>query len=42
MPYIEYLQATPQKDTLQKYPQVAAWWKRVSERPSWGRATGRG
>lgn len=42
MPYIEYLQVTPQKATLEKYPEVAAWWKRISERPSWGRAVGRG
>lgn len=42
MPYIEYLQVTPQKETLEKYPQVSAWWKRVSGRPTWGRAIGRG
>jgi glutathione S-transferase len=42
MPYIEYMQMTPAKAILDKYPQVTAWWKRVSERPSWRKATGRG
>lgn len=41
MPYIEYMQLTPAKAILDKYPQVTAWWKRVSERPSWRKATGR-
>lgn len=41
MPYIEYMQATPAKATLEKHPAVLAWWQRVSERPSWRKATGR-
>lgn len=35
MPYFQYAQATPVKDQIAKYPHVAAWWNRVSERPSW-------
>src|SRR5690606_3124421 len=41
MPYVEYLQATPVAETLAKYPALIAWWKRVSERPSWKVATGK-
>lgn len=42
MPYIEYMQLTPAKEILEKYPEVVAWWKRVSERASWRKAAGRG
>jgi glutathione S-transferase len=42
MPYIEYMQGSPAHATLEKYPNVLAWWKRVSARPSWLKATGRG
>lgn len=42
MPYIEYMQFTPAKVLLEKYPHVLAWWQRVSERPSWRKAAGRG
>jgi glutathione S-transferase len=41
MPYIEYMLGTPAKATLEAYPHVTAWWQRVSERPSWHKATGR-
>ena len=41
MPYFEYLMMTPAKETIEKYPRVMAWWKRVSERPSWLEVTGR-
>lgn len=42
MPYVEYLMATPVKEQVLRYPHVASWWNRVSERPSWRTATGRG
>jgi len=41
MPYIDYMQGTPAKASLDKYPSVVAWWGRVSQRPSWLKATGR-
>jgi glutathione S-transferase len=41
MPYLEYLEATPAKDVVQKYPKVAAWWKRLAERPTWRKVVGR-
>lgn len=41
MPYVEYLTQTPAKDVILSQPNVAAWWKRVSERPSWKKATGK-
>lgn len=40
-PYFEYTAATPLKDLYAKYPHVTAWWSKVSERPSWQKATGR-
>jgi len=39
MPYVEYLVQTSEKDVLLGQPNIAAWWKRVSERPSWKKAT---
>ncbi|MET0342943.1 MAG: glutathione S-transferase N-terminal domain-containing protein [Polyangiales bacterium] len=41
MPYLEYLELTPAKDTLQKFPKVAAWWKRLADRPTWKKVVGR-
>ncbi|MFT3922429.1 MAG: glutathione binding-like protein [Myxococcales bacterium] len=41
MPYIEYMQLSPAKATLEKYPSVVAWWERVSGRPSWKKAIGK-
>lgn len=41
MPYVEYLMATPVKETIAAHANVAAWWTRVSERPSWQRVSGR-
>jgi glutathione S-transferase len=41
MPYIEYLETTPAKEVMAKYPKVVAWWKRVSARPSWQKAIGK-
>ena len=28
---------TPEKSLLESRPNIAAWWKRVSERPSWAK-----
>jgi len=39
MPYFEYAMTTPAKDLINARPNVAAWWKRVSERASWKTAT---
>lgn len=41
MPYFEYAMATPLKATLTGAPHVAAWWNKVSERPSWRKVAGR-
>jgi glutathione S-transferase len=41
MPYIEYVMQTSAKDVILGRPNVAAWWKRISERPSWAQATGK-
>jgi glutathione S-transferase len=35
MPYFEYAMNTPAKDIIGKYPNVVAWWGRVSQRPTW-------
>lgn len=41
MPYVEYLMVTPVKATIAKYPHVASWWNRVSERSSWRKVSGK-
>jgi glutathione S-transferase len=41
MPYVEYIYAGKQGDVFDKYPSFLAWWKRVSERPSWQKVTGK-
>jgi glutathione S-transferase len=41
MPYFEYAMNTSAKPIFAKYPHVSAWWNRVSERPTWKKATGR-
>ena len=42
MPYVEYLFAGGDwADLVPARPNVAAWWKRVSARPSWLKATGK-
>jgi glutathione S-transferase len=41
MPYIEYTMATPAKEIYAPFANVAAWWTRISERPSWRRVTGK-
>lgn len=35
MPYVGYLMTTPVHAAVEKHPPVLAWWKRVSQRPSW-------
>ena len=42
MPYVEYLMSTPVKETIAKFPHVAAWWNKASERPTWKKVAGRG
>jgi glutathione S-transferase len=41
MPYIEYLMLSPVRERVQAHPRVAAWWDRISARPSWKAATGK-
>jgi glutathione S-transferase len=41
MPYVEYLMPTPVREKLHAHANVAGWWTRVSERPSWQKATGK-
>jgi glutathione S-transferase len=41
MPYTEYGMQTSAKDLLLGHSHFAAWWKRVSERPSWKKTTGK-
>lgn len=41
MPYLEYGMTTPAKDLIGKYPHVAAWWAKISERPTWKKVAGR-
>jgi glutathione S-transferase len=40
MPYVDYVLKTPAKELITKWPNVSAWWNRVSERASWRTATG--
>jgi glutathione S-transferase len=41
-PYLEYLAATPAAGKLAEHPRVAAWWSKVSGRPTWLKTVGRG
>ena len=41
MPYLEYAMATPAKDIFAKFPHVISWWSKISERPTWRKATGK-
>jgi len=41
LPYFEYLMTTPGKAMVEERPNLAAWWKRCSERHSWQVATGK-
>ena len=43
LPYLQYLMASPGAELLHARPHVAAWWQRISTRPSWvkvGRVVG--
>jgi len=40
MPYVAGLAATEFKDVVLSSPPFAAWWARVSERPSWRKVSG--
>lgn len=42
MPYIEYLGMCGEIGLITESPRVAAWWTRVSERPTWLTIAGRG
>lgn len=42
MPYIGYLMGTAAKEQITRHPNVSSWWNRVSERPTWRKATGQG
>ena len=42
MPYVEYAMATPAKNIFAKFPHVMSWWNKISERPTWRKATGKG
>ena len=41
-PYLQYLVDLGQGDVVTSRPNVAAWWNRVSARPAWQKAIGRG
>lgn len=41
MPYFDYVMMTPAKEIVGKFSHVSAWWNKVSERPTWKKATGR-
>jgi glutathione S-transferase len=41
MPYFEYAMNTPAKELFTKHAHVMAWWKKVSERPTWRKIAGR-
>ncbi|MFT3771650.1 MAG: glutathione S-transferase N-terminal domain-containing protein [Minicystis sp.] len=42
MPYVEYLFAAGEGGLITEPKHLGAWWTRVSERPSWRKATGKG
>ena len=39
LPYVDYLFAANEGEMIASRPHVHAWWKRISERPSWKTAT---
>jgi len=41
LPYLEYVMASPASEVIAKHPHVAAWWTRISERPTWRKVAGR-
>lgn len=40
MPYVQYVVGAGSADLVKDRPNVAAWWKRISERPSWKKVAG--
>jgi glutathione S-transferase len=41
LPYVQYLFDTGLGDIVKERPNLAAWWGRISERPSWQKALGK-
>ena len=41
LPQFELLSTLPEKAIIDKFPNVVAWWKRCSGRPSWQKAIGK-
>ncbi|MFP2908234.1 glutathione S-transferase family protein [Pyxidicoccus sp. 3LFB2] len=41
MPYLEFLVLSGASDAITQHKNVAAWWSRVSSRPSWKKVTGK-
>jgi glutathione S-transferase len=41
MPYFEYAMTSKAKEIIAKYPHVMTWWNKISERPTWRKATGK-
>ncbi len=41
MPYVEYLYASGEGGLVEAHPHVGAWWKRISNRPTWKKVTGK-
>jgi glutathione S-transferase len=42
MPYLEYCMASPAREIFAPYAALAAWWSKVSERPTWRKTAGKG
>jgi glutathione S-transferase len=42
MPYFEYVMGTPVKEIVSKHARVVTWWSKVSARPTWQKAIGKG
>jgi len=40
-PYVEYLYASGEGGLVEAHPHVGAWWKRISNRPTWKKVTGK-
>lgn len=40
MPYVAYLFGAKAGDLITERPAVAAWWERISTRPSWKKVAG--
>ena len=41
MPYLEYAMGSGAKEMLSNHRHLAAWWNKISERPTWRKATGK-